>query len=681
MTNGKTGKPTILKDKSRVLVVGCGPAGSLFAIHLLREAKKTQTILSITLIDSRVVQEPFSNEWTLKGCNFCAGVISPRLYNALAKNGLKPPQKVVNTEFSHIWIHGLWKNFPLKVPSFQKVCSVFRGILPPDRELRGKGFDNFLLKKALEQGASVINGYVETIRYSCTRKPILIITPLSGKKFSIESDFVCIATGMNAPAKKKQRQSRFIRSYQTLNPSFVPPGVRPTLVFELKPGRAYLKKHMDKELYLIVSGSKKLHLDHIVLVPKQGYLTVALTGKSIDSASLPEDTARIIRQFLSLPHVRGILPHITPDNTPIACSCCPNMVISPSRSPFEDRISMVGDAMGARLYRDGLYSAFISAQRLAQTIIHTGVDKKSLEQENKEVIQWIRKDNRYGKVLFALIQAILKSDILSRILYQTFATEMKFKKMTQWPMGNVLWKIGSGGADYAHIFREFMRIPVFCSLLTGGVKTLRNILTELFFGLNWETYGRYPTVILKEKRNYIKQSISAPLAITLDTSPQMERMYTIKIRASSRAIFKELGKFGDADAKFLKLRFVDVKRISGLPNHIGSIIRYKLKILPVSMDVCLARCIPNKSLLYDPQELFTSHGKLLFDITPTNDGNNRLTIYTAFNFKKGHGMISRIFWKLFKHTFPDYAHDVVWNHAICCIKTLAERQTNSYESL
>ncbi|CCK80083.1 NAD(P)/FAD-dependent oxidoreductase [Desulfobacula toluolica] len=667
--------PTILKDKSRVLVVGCGPAGSLFAIKLLREAKETRKTLSITLIDSRVIQEPFSNEWTLKGCNFCAGVISPRLYNALAKNSLKPPQEVVNTEFSHIWIHGLWKNFPLKVPSFQKVCSVFRGILPPDRPPWDKGFDNFLLKKALEQGASVITGSVETIQYSCTRKPILTVNSLSGKKISIESDFVCIATGMNAPAEKNRRQSRFIRSYKTLNPSFVPPGVRPTLVFELKPGRAYLKKHMNKELYLIVSGSKNLHLDHIVLVPKHEYLSVALTGKSIDSASLPEDTDRIIRQFLSLPHVRGILPHITPDNTPIVCSCCPKMVISPSLSPFEDRISMVGDAMGARLYRDGLYSAFISAQCLAQTIIHKGIDKKSLEHGNKKVIQWLKKDNQYGKVLFTLIQAILKSDILSRILYQTFATEMKFKQMTQWPMGNVLWKIGSGSADYTKIFREIMSMPVFYSILTGGIKTLRNILTEMFFGLNWETYGRYPTVILKEKRNYIKQSISAPLGITLDTAPQMERMYTIKIRASSRAIFEELGKFGDADAKFLKLRFVDVKRISGVPNKVGSIVRYKLNALPVSMDVCLVRCIPNKSLLYDPQELFTSHGRLLFDITPTNDGNNRLTIYTAFNFKKGNRMISRIFWKLFKHTFPDYAHDVVWNHAICCIKARAEQNT------
>ncbi len=582
----------------------------------------------------------------------------------------------MGTEFSHIWIHGLWKNFPLKVPSPQKLYSIFRGVLPLDRKCRGDGFDNFLLEKAVEKGASVITGIVETIGYTGTRTPLLTIKTPLGKPLSIKSDFVCIATGMNAPAAPPHTLNRFLTSYQTLNPRFTPPGVRPALVVELKPGRAYLKKYMNKELYLIVSGSKRLRLDHIVLVPKREYLTIALSGKSIDTASFPDDTEKIIRQFLSLPHVQAILPLITLETTPIKCSCCPNMVVTPSVSPFEDRISMVGDAMGARLYRDGLYSAFISAKSLARTVIHTGLDKKSLARENRWVMHWLKKDNRYGKVIFGLIQVILKSEILSRILYQTFATEMKFKGMNKWPLGKVLWQIGSGGADYGKICRDLLCLPVFYSLLIGVVKTLRNVLTEIFFGLNWGAYGRYPTVILREKRDYIKQSISAPLGITLDTMPEMERMYSIKIRATSHTIFKELGKFGDDTAGFLRLRFVDVRRISGLPNHVGSIIRYKLKALPISMDIRLARCIPNKALVYAPQELFTRQGKLLFDITPTKDGNNRLVIYTAFNFKKGRGIIRQSFWKLFKHLFPAYAHDVVWNHAICCIKAQAEHCTD-----
>jgi hypothetical protein len=206
------------------------------------------------------------------------------------------------------------------------------------------------------------------------------------------------------------------------------------------------------------------------------------------------------------------------------------------------------------------------------------------------------------------------------------------------------------------------------------MKTLRNIWTEAFFGLEWESYGRYPSVVLKEKRNYIKASISGPLGISLAGQPEMERMYAVKIRASAKTIFRELGRFGEAQGKFLRLRFVDVKRVSGEANREGAVVRYRLSRLPVAMDIRLGKSIEGKTLFYEPSELFTSRGRLLFDITPTRDGNNRLVIYTAFDFKKGRNPVSKLFWKGFKHLFPDYAHDVVWNHAICCIKAEAEKR-------
>ena len=208
------------------------------------------------------------------------------------------------------------------------------------------------------------------------------------------------------------------------------------------------------------------------------------------------------------------------------------------------------------------------------------------------------------------------------------------------------------------------------------MKTIRNMLTERIFGLSWEDTGRYPTVILKEKRDYFRKSI-AQLGITLDSSPEMERMYAIKIRAPAHMIFQELGKFGEIGARFLSLRFLDVARISGPANTEGAVVRYRLKLLPIAMDIMLAKSIPDRTLLYEPGELFSTNGKLIFDIAPTKDGNSRLVIYTAFDFKRGRTPVTRLFWKLFKRIFPDYAHDVVWNHAICCIKRDAEKRAAS----
>ncbi len=661
-----------LKDGDRIAVLGGGPAGSFFAILLLRLAKKTHQDIRVTIIDKRMVLESYRPVQELKGCNFCAGIISPRLQKKLKENNIQLPHDVICEKFTHIWIHGLWKNFPLRVPAGQGIFSVFRGTLPHNREGMIRGLDIFLLKKAVEQGATIMTGDVQRIHYTPELKPCLTIRSALGDVSTMESDFTCICTGIRSKFEKKCHENSFWGSYQQINPVFIPPKARPALIFELKPGRQYLKKYMNKELYIIVSSSKKLDLEHISLIPKKDYLTVSLIGKSIDNAALPEESGQIIRTFLSLSHIQKILPAI--GTLPVVCTCCPYMAVAPARAPFSDRIAVAGDAMGARLYRDGLFSAFISAQTLAQTMIHKGVDKKSLSQGYGPVAKWIKTDNQYGKRVIGLIQIVLKSPLLNRVLYQAFATEMKFRKKDKWPLGSILWKVGSGSADYKEVFKDLTRGAVFLSILTGLFKTFRNIFTEFFLGLSWETYGRYPTVIIKEKRDYIKTSIAVPLGIELDAFPEMERMYAIKIRASSKKIFEELGKFGDPESRFLRLRFVDVKRTLGLPNQKGAVIKYSLGRLPFSMDICLVQSLLDKVLVYEPSGFFTEQGKLIFDITPTKDGNNRLVIYTAFDFKKGTTPLARIFWKVFKQVFPGYAHDVVWNHAICTIKGEAEKE-------
>jgi len=177
---------------------------------------------------------------------------------------------------------------------------------------------------------------------------------------------------------------------------------------------------------------------------------------------------------------------------------------------------------------------------------------------------------------------------------------------------------------------------------------------------------------LKEKRNYIKGSLSSVLGMALDNAPDFERMYAIKIKATKNKIFEELGKFGDDSRNYMNLRSVEIKRISGKSNHINSIIRYRLKFFPISVDMKLKQMVPKKVLSYEVSEKFADRGKLVFEIKQTEDGNNRLVIYTAYDYKQGNGVFSMIFWWFFRLLFPAFVHDVVWNHALCTIKEDAE---------
>lgn len=663
----------ILDNGSCVHIVGAGPAGSFFAVHLIRQARQVRKKLNIFIIDGKATGQPGVPGYGLKGCNFCAGVISPVLYREMAGHQLRLPEDVVCQDFSHIWIHGRWKNFPLKVPPKERLVSVFRGALPQGRGPFPQGLDAFLLSRAIKEGAGFIAGTATDIRYDQYGKPVLSVEQPGKPVQQFESDFVCIAAGVNAVTGKKDTRNFLYKSFGRINPAFRLPKTRPALIFELKPGRSYLKKYMNREVYLMIADTAGLRLEHGALVPKGDYMTVSLVGKSIDDLSSGEETAEVIRRFMSLSQFQAILPGINYETTPVCCRCTPRMAAGIARSPFADRIALTGDAFGARLYRDGLYSSFIGGRTLAETVVNQGVDKGTLTRSLAGLSGWLKSDNFYCRLVFGIVQRMLKSRVLSRMMYQSFASEMKFRTTKSWPMGRILWRIGSGTADYRHVLKGMFSLPVLFSFLKGAWRTTRNVFTEMFFGLKWGEYGRYPTVILKEKRKFIKKSIQTPLGTQLREAPEMERMYAVKIRASSQTIFQELGRFGDPSARFLKLRFVDVKRIKGEPNLKGSVVRYALCGFPISMDILLVRSIKNRSLLYEPQELFTKKGVLLFDITPTRDGNNRLVVYTAFDFRTGSTIPGRLFFKVFKYFFPDYAHDVVWNHAMCTIKACAER--------
>ncbi len=153
-------------------------------------------------------------------------------------------------------------------------------------------------------------------------------------------------------------------------------------------------------------------------------------------------------------------------------------------------------------------------------------------------------------------------------------------------------------------------------------------------------------------------------------------MYAIKIRGSEEEIMQELARFGHPDCRFLKLRLVEVRQIQGAPNQVGSVIRYRIPLLGLGAELRLTKRVGFETLLYQVDERLADHGKLIFNVAPTKDENSRLSIYAAFDYKRGKGFASRVLWGGAKALFPEFVHDVAWNHALCTIKELVERKDN-----
>ena len=667
-------QPRGLQDGARVAVVGGGPAGSFFAHHVLREARRLNRRIDLLIVEKHGTSSPDSDFYQCKGCNFCAGGISPRLNEILGAHDLTVPDEIIQGRIDHIWIQGQWKNFRLRVPKGMEMYSVFRGSLPGRRGSGAPGFDAFLLGQAVKEGARIVHGEVQSIAYAASGMPCLALRTTSGEQASLEADFVAIASGINAHCGSDYSDDSLIASLRRMNSSFEPGRSRRTLIFELDVGAEYLERNMHREVYFIEYGSKNLDLEHIAMVPKGRFLTVAMMGGCIDNATLPGDSQRIVHDFLALPQIDRILPGIS--GAPVVCTCFPRMTVTTARSPFGERYAIIGDAVGSRLNKDGLFSAHVTASRLAHSILHEGIDKEALARGYGKTVKWLAADNRYGRLVFGASRVAFMKPLISRITYQSYATEYKVRDEADRPVSRVLWKIASGTADYGEVLREMCSYRVLRSVLVGALVTLRNIAVETLLGLKWGEYGRYPTVVLKEKRRVLKQSLESSLGTQLDESPDFERMYVIKIRGSGGEILEELARFGQPDARFLSLRFLVIRRIHGEPNQVGSVIQYRAPLVRLGTELRLTRRIGFETLVYEVDERFADNGRLIFNIAPTRDGNLKLAIYAAFDYKRGKSLAARMLWRSARLLFPAFVHDVVWNHALCTIKEQVEWKHN-----
>ncbi len=659
-----------LTDGSKVVIIGGGPTGSFLAINLLRKAKRFGIKIEVIILEKKKtlnIHEQRSLEGHIGECNFCAGGLSPKIYEALKKMGLILPANVIMDKAFIINIFADWKTISLKV--LGEMTSVYRGSRPRGRNDRIYNFDTFLLESAVKEGARIITAEATGLRYSINNR---VVVSYNGNSQIMEADFVAFAGGVNGVVGDRLDSGKQPVSYlQNMMPGFHPPRVRKTIIFELNTEDNHRLMHKIKgELYFILHGSRSLKLDMISIVPKGKYITVALIGPSIDN-STAKDNLRIINEFMRLPHIRKILPQGSKLKN--ICICRPNMTTGVAKNPYGDRIAVVGDMLTANLYKDGIGSAYEISAKLAEAVLTIGIDKRSLKEGYGPVIRKYQTNNALGKLVFLFIRTCFSSSLFSRIIYQAVITERKTRVRENRRLEEILWNVSSGEDTYKNIILAMFHPFVIWSIISGGLLvTLRNYFTELCFGLIWGNFARFTTGVEKEAFEAKKKAIKEEFPGILEKgSLEFERMYSIRISAPGENIFKELGKFGDKDREYFKPKFIDVRRISGEANQPGSIVHYNIYPDLFSFNLRLLKAIPGEHICYEIMDGFGRGGILLFEIDAIKKGDEviddeyMLSIYVGFNFPR----------HLLKQLFPAFIHDVLWNYSLCQLKEVIEEET------
>ncbi|MCL4535026.1 MAG: FAD-dependent oxidoreductase [Bacteroidetes bacterium] len=405
---------------SQVAIVGGGPAGSFFALHLLNHARRRNLDLRITLYEEKSFLESGK-----AGCNMCAGILSSSLVRNLSCLGLELPDSVVLSRISAYCLHTPFGTIETPQPDPRAtILSVYRGSGPRGALFeRGVSFDGFLLQKAVEQGVELAQGTVSSIAFAAPGERPRVVFRGAEREF----DLVVLACGVNS------------RLLQHMPPPYKPPPTQRMAQDELQLGAEGVASALENKVHVFLLPNTGLVFG--TLIPKGEYINVSLLSRG--------PAPMTVQEFLAHPIVRDVLPA----GHKRSCGCVPLVPLGPASHPFGERFVAVGDAAVSRLYKDGIGTAFQTARQAALTAVEHGVAEDSFRRHYQPTFQELSDDNRYGRMLFAMHHYTSKSRHFFDIRARMLSAEQN-KPYAQRCLDQITWGMFTGAYSYRSILQR-----------------------------------------------------------------------------------------------------------------------------------------------------------------------------------------------------------------------------------
>jgi len=426
-----------LKNGSRIVVIGGGPAGAFFSIFASKLAQDLGRKLDITIYEKKI----FDNQGAL-GCNMCAGVISESLVQSLALEDINLPSSVVQSCVDSYYFHTQNGNIKIKSSRIQQrgIATIFRGGGPKGNAGKDiQSFDEFLLHKAVEHGAKVKHIFIDKINLN-DDKPVIY----AGERLQNDCDLLVGASGVKANSGK---------IYEKLGIGYKIPSTIRATQSEIELGSDWIANKFGNSIHIFllrIPGVK-----FVSVIPKGRFITVSLLGN--------EPNVEYIKMFLAHPVMKQMLPQgfKIPDKF---CHCFPKINIKGAKTPFADRLVLIGDASSVRLYKDGIGSAYITSKAAAHTAILYGIGKQNFEKHYLPVCKNLDADNLFGKLLFSVNDFVSYTALLSKGYFRTIQQEQAdLRKTTH--HSDILWDMFTGSRFYKEIFLRTLNPRYILNLL------------------------------------------------------------------------------------------------------------------------------------------------------------------------------------------------------------------------
>ncbi len=427
-----------LADGDTIVIIGGGPAGSFFAMHVIGFARKSGINLSVIILERRY----FSN-YGPGGCNMCAGVLGGNFVNIISELDLIFDKSVIRKNVQGFKLNINDKD-ALIIRQASRVYTIFRGMGPQKNDSDGfVSFDGFLLKKAREYGATVLYGNVKDILIPKNPYKDKCIVKYITEKNEIQefnASLVVGAFGVNSELGKN------------LSFGYEEPKYWHTCQTEL-----LSLYENDITNYINIFSRKHSKFLFTATIPKERYVTVTGIGRHVRFSEL-------IRELKELHIDSKYGLRLSP-----VCHCHPRLPVTQAKNPFHTRVVMIGDACVSRYLKNGIESAFFTAKWAADTAISKGIDENAFKEHyypryNSNLIR----DNRFGKVMFFVHNTIASNYHLSLAAISLIREESPLPIKKQW-LSNIVWHMFVGDKPYKHIFLKSFKIIGIFKLWVKGI--------------------------------------------------------------------------------------------------------------------------------------------------------------------------------------------------------------------
>ena len=404
-----------LTDHSRIIIVGGGPAGSFFALYLRMFGEMAGVHPKITIYQDRSLDKPGTHS-----CKGCAGILSLSLLRNWKELGLVIPEEIVQTRIDHYAVHSPYTSISIKNPDQNApIVSVYRGGGPRISHFDSSvSFDDWLLGQAKSRDVAVEYYSVSGISLGAEA-----VVEVDGEKHPC--DLAVLACGADCSI-----------AINGLN--YVPPKTRMMAQDELYAGVDEVKTRLGTMAHAFLVPNSDVIFG--TLVPKGPFINVSVLSAGKRPVSVTE--------FLNYEIVKEVLP----GHYVRSCGCQPKAAVGCATNYYADRFVAIGDAAAARLYKDGVGSALLTARRAARTVVEQGFSARDLERHYAPLCRDIVRDNSWGRLLFALNRRAKDSRTFLLAQHRLISDEQNNVRSSQ-PLTRAAWGMFAGSYSYRTIAR------------------------------------------------------------------------------------------------------------------------------------------------------------------------------------------------------------------------------------